>query len=107
MSEDDLAAFRAAPSWPGRVAAAHTITREIRAEARAKLDSRSAAQITIPVLLVIGGESSDPAEASADAVCSALPDARITVLEGQGHVADALAPEMFARHILAFLREQP
>jgi pimeloyl-ACP methyl ester carboxylesterase len=32
LSDADMEAFRAAPSWPGRVAAAHTITREVRAE---------------------------------------------------------------------------
>lgn len=38
MSEEELSAFRAAPSWQGRVAAAHTITRECRAELGARLD---------------------------------------------------------------------
>lgn len=39
MSDEDMAAFKAAPSWPGRVAAAHTITREIRGERTAALMS--------------------------------------------------------------------
>jgi pimeloyl-ACP methyl ester carboxylesterase len=39
-------------------------------------------------------------------VAAALPDARIVVLEGQEHVADVLVPEVFARHLLAFLRDQ-
>jgi pimeloyl-ACP methyl ester carboxylesterase len=104
-SDEDLAAFRAAPSWPGRVAAAHTIAREVRAEAQATLDTDTAARVTVPVLLVVGEESSDPARAYVDAVCSALPDARIEVLEGQGHVADVFAPEMFARRILRFLHD--
>ena len=34
-----------------------------------------------------------------------VPDARIIVLAGQEHVADVLAPELFAQHVLAFLRE--
>jgi hypothetical protein len=33
-----MEAFKAAPSWRGRVAAAHTITREVRAETGARLD---------------------------------------------------------------------
>jgi pimeloyl-ACP methyl ester carboxylesterase len=106
MTEEDLAAFRAAPSWPGRVAAAHTITREIRAETRARLDPQLAARITMPVLLIVGSKSSDPAKAGVEAISSALPDARIMVLEGQEHVADVLTPEMFAQHILAFLRDR-
>ncbi|CAN5648423.1 alpha/beta hydrolase [soil metagenome] len=106
MTEEDLAAFRAAPSWPGRVAAAHTITRDIRAEARTALDAALATKITMPVLLLVGEESSDPAKVSVEAVASALPDARITVLIGQEHIADVLAPEMFAAHFLAFLHDR-
>jgi pimeloyl-ACP methyl ester carboxylesterase len=103
MSEEDLMAFKAAPSWPGRVAAAHTITREIRAEAQARLDPQEAGKITVPVLLLVGEKSSDPSKASVEAVASALPDARILVLEGQEHVADVLAPEIFTEHVFAFL----
>jgi pimeloyl-ACP methyl ester carboxylesterase len=105
MSEDDLAAFRAAPSWPGRVAAAHTITRECRAEAQANLDAQTAAKITVPVLLFVGERSSDPGKAQVEAVAGVLPDARIEVLEGQDHAADVVVPQTFSEHILAFLRE--
>jgi pimeloyl-ACP methyl ester carboxylesterase len=40
-------------------------------------------------------------------VAAALPDARIAVLEGQGHAADIAAPELVAEQLLAFLREGP
>jgi pimeloyl-ACP methyl ester carboxylesterase len=106
MSDEDMAAFKAALSWPGRVAAAHTITREIRAETRAWLDPELAGRITVPVLLLTGENSSDPAKADIEAVAAALPDARIVVIEGQEHVADVLVPEVFAGHVLAFLRDQ-
>jgi pimeloyl-ACP methyl ester carboxylesterase len=103
MSDEDMEAFRAAPSWPGRVAAAHTITRELRGELTAQLDPKLAATITVPVLLVTGEKSADPAKADIEAVAAALPDARIAVLDGQEHVADVLCPELFAAHILPFL----
>ena len=106
MSEEDLAAFRAAPSWPGRVAAAHTITRELRSEGRATLDPQSAAKITMPVLLLVGEQSSDPAKAQVEVVAAALPDARIEVLEGQEHVADVLVPAGFAEQLMAFLLDR-
>jgi pimeloyl-ACP methyl ester carboxylesterase len=106
MSDEDLDAFKAAPSWPGRVAAAHTITREVRAETGARLDPELAGTITVPVLLLTGSDSHDPSKADIEAVAGALPDARIVVLEGQEHVADVLVPEVFAQHALAFLRDQ-
>jgi pimeloyl-ACP methyl ester carboxylesterase len=106
MSDEDMQAFKAAPSWPGRVAAAHTITREVRAETRARLDPEVAGRITVPVLLLTGEHSSDPSKGDIEAVAAALPDVRIVVLEGQEHVADVLVPEVFAEHVLAFLADQ-
>jgi pimeloyl-ACP methyl ester carboxylesterase len=105
MSEEDLSALRSAPSWPGRVAAAPTITRELRAEREAKLDPEQAAKITVPVLLLTGENSSDPSKADIEAVAAALPNARIEVLEDQEHVADILVPKAFSEQVLAFLRE--
>jgi pimeloyl-ACP methyl ester carboxylesterase len=106
MSDEDMQAFKAAPSWPGRVAAADTITREVRAETGARLDPELARRITVPVLLLTGANSSDASKAAIEAVAAALPDARIVVLEGQEHVADVLVPEVFAEQVLAFLRDQ-
>ena len=106
LSDEDMEAFKAAPSWPGRVAAAHTITREVRAETGARLDPELAGRITVPVLLVTGEKSSDPSKADIEAVAGALPDARIVVIAGQEHVADVLVPEVFAGHVLAFLGDQ-
>jgi pimeloyl-ACP methyl ester carboxylesterase len=103
ISDEDMDAFKAAPSWPGRVAAAHTVTREIRGETGARLEVEHAAKISVPVLLLTGEKSSDPSKAGIDDVANALPDARIVVLKGHEHVADVLAPELFAQHLLAFL----
>ena len=103
MSDEDMAAFRAAPSWPGRVAAAHTITREIRGELTARLDPAVALTITVPVLLVTGENSSDPSRPHIETVAKALPNACIAVLDGQEHVADVLDPEFFAARVVPFL----
>jgi pimeloyl-ACP methyl ester carboxylesterase len=105
MSEADLAAFRAAASWPARVAAAHTITRECRAASKARLDSNVAAQLNMPVLLITGADSRDPSRAGAEAVRALLPDARLLVLQGQEHVADVMIPQDFATHLLRFLHD--
>jgi pimeloyl-ACP methyl ester carboxylesterase len=105
LSENELAEIRAQPSWPARVAAAHTIPREERAFASSTFDVEYAAAISVPTLLLVGTES--PAWGpEAQTVATALPDARIVHLEGQGHVADLLAPEVVAEQLLAFLRER-
>jgi pimeloyl-ACP methyl ester carboxylesterase len=82
MSDEDMDALRSAPSWPGRVAAAHTVTREISGETQARLEAAQAAKISVPVLLIIGEESADPAKREVGAVAAALPDARLSVLPG-------------------------
>lgn len=107
VSDADMAALRSAPSWPGRVAAAHTLPREILAETRARLVPEQAVAIGVPVLLVTGSDSTDPAKAEADTIAAALPDARQLVLAGQQHIADILDPETFAKHLLKFLHGRP
>jgi pimeloyl-ACP methyl ester carboxylesterase len=104
ISDQQLDALRAQASWPGRVAAAQRITREIRAIPEATFDPELAAKVTVPTLMLTGEHSHDPAAADIETVAAALPDARSVVLEGQEHVADVLAPELFAEHVVGFLR---
>ena len=103
ISDADMAALRSAPSWPGRVAAAHTVPREILGESLAGLKPEQAAKINMPVLLLTGEESTDPSKTKVDAVAAALPDAQRLVLARQQHIADILDPETFAKHLLGFL----
>jgi len=103
LNGDEIARLRAASSWSNRVAAAHTVPREIRAFASVSFDAAAAARITAPTLVLVGSESPQW-RPEAEAVAAALPNARVAVLEGQGHAADVLAPERVAERLLAFLR---
>jgi pimeloyl-ACP methyl ester carboxylesterase len=105
VPEDDLAALRVQPSWQARVAAAHTITREIRGFFDHPFEPAQARRITVPVLVLTGSETPRSIKDDPEAVAAALPDARIAVLEGQQHIGDVLAPEIFSRAVLTFLRE--
>jgi pimeloyl-ACP methyl ester carboxylesterase len=102
LTEEQLDEVRAQPSWPARVAAAHTAPREIRAFQEITFDRSQAAKITVPTLLLTGSESPDVYHP--EIVRDAMPDARIAVLEGQEHIADLLAPGIVAEQLLAFLR---
>ena len=104
VSEEELAAIRAQLSWQARVAAAPTITREIRAFLGDRFDPARAASIAVPVLILAGADTPVEIKDDPEAVAAALPDARLMVLEGQQHLADVLVPEAFAQHLLAFLR---
>lgn len=105
VSEEELAAIRAQPTWPARVAAAPTITREIRAVVDDLFDPDQAAAVTVPVLVVTGAESPEEVRDDPETVAAALPNARIAVLAGQQHIADVLDPAVFAGHVVGFLRE--
>lgn len=59
----------------------------------------------MPVLLLIGEDSPDDVKADPEVVAAALPDARVRVLPGQGHVAHLSDPAGFAAELLAFLAE--
>ena len=106
MSEEEISGLKAAPTWPARVAAAHTVPRELRAFGAQAFDPARAARIAVPVLLLVGADSPDEIKADPEIVAAALPDARIHVLEGQMHLAHLSDPQTFAGHVLAFLQER-
>jgi pimeloyl-ACP methyl ester carboxylesterase len=105
MSEDEIRRIKEAPSWPARVAAAHTVPREVRAFGQQAFDAGIAARIGVPVLLLVGAETPADIKADPEVVAAALPDARITALQGQMHMAHLTDPSTFAAVLLAFLRE--
>lgn len=92
------------PSWPGRVAAAHTVVRELRAHDSYRLDSARFASLRVPTLLLAGSESLPDEAASTAMLAAALPGARVVTMAGQGHVAMLTGPDLFATEVLAFLR---
>jgi pimeloyl-ACP methyl ester carboxylesterase len=103
MTDEELAAFKAQPSWAARVAAAPTIPRETRAEMAGAFDLGQAAGITVPTLLFTGDGSPDWLRTDTELLAARLPNVHVQVLKGQDHVADVLAPDSFAGHLLAFL----
>lgn len=100
----ELEMLRAAPSWPGRVAAAHTILREIKAmEGLPRFDAERFKALKTPVLLLLGGDSPPLYGDAIEQIHAALPNSKVVVLPGQQHVAMNTAPDLFVREVLAFL----
>lgn len=103
MPEPDIVSLRETARWPAKIAAAHTIAREVESLDTYLFAPEHFAAIRTPVLLLIGGESPPFRRSDAEKLCAALADSRIVVLPGQGHGAIRLAPDLFAREVLAFL----
>jgi pimeloyl-ACP methyl ester carboxylesterase len=100
----ELAMLKTLPSWNGRVAAAHTILRELGA--LKTLDPYDPAQLSalaIPVLLLVGGESDPMYADNVGLLHTMLPTSQVVALPGQQHMAMHTNPELFQQEILAFL----
>lgn len=103
MSETDLDRYRAEPVWPARVAAAHTILREIEAEVTAPAGLEALAAVTVPVLLIVGGASRSPFGIGTQALADRLTDATVVRIEGAAHAAHHTHVPEFVDAVEAFL----
>ena len=95
--------MRSLPAWRARVAAAHTIPRELRAQEAHRFDPERFGSLEVPTLLLVGGESPSAFEKAAEVVSEALPNSSIVVMEGQEHVAIDTATDLFTTEVLRFL----
>jgi pimeloyl-ACP methyl ester carboxylesterase len=103
LAEAEIEMLRSLPSWPGRIAAAHTIPREIRVADGYRFDPGRYAGLTVPTLLLLGGDSPPVFRRATELVHEAVPGSRVVVLPGQQHTAMNTAPELFLREVFAFL----
>ncbi len=103
MPAHEFDLLRASPAWPARVAAAHTLARELLVAEQYHFEARRFAHLTTPTLLLLGGDSPSFFGAAIHALASALPTSQTVVLPGQQHIAIDTAPELFAREVLGFL----
>lgn len=103
MPGDELDAYRQQPAWPGRVARVPTIPRELGFARDYSFDAEGFAEMTVPTLLLLGGDS-PPLFRNADrALQGVLPNLTVRVMPGQRHIAMDLDPDMFTAEVLAFL----
>jgi len=86
--------MRQTPMWPAMEALAHTLMYDITIMGDNSLPTERAASVTVPTLVVDGGESPAWARNAVRALADALPAARRRTLEGQTHgvVPEAIAP---------------
>jgi pimeloyl-ACP methyl ester carboxylesterase len=103
MSEAELAAYRANPVWPARVAAASTILREVEAEATAAASIEALGRVSVPVLLLLGSASRSPFRLGTDALAAALKQPEVAVIDGAAHAAHHTHPAEFVGVVQAFL----
>lgn len=70
-----------------------------REEQKFVFDPTVYGKITIPTLLLVGGESPSRELANAQVVASALTKSRIQILAGQQHAAMYTSPDLFVKEL--------
>lgn len=103
ISDEDIEAIRARPSWEARLALSTVTAREVRAEDAYTFRPERFAGVECPTLLLVGEQSPPGMRATVEAISRALPDCRIEELPGQEHIAHLVAPELLAHKVLDFL----
>ena len=91
------------PPWEARLAYTRTLMRELHAYE--EYDYGDLSRLTTPTLLLVGGESPAAELDHAQELARLLPSGRVSVLEGEGHVAPVTAPGLVAAEITAFAGE--
>ncbi|MFN8496404.1 MAG: alpha/beta hydrolase [Anaerolineae bacterium] len=103
MPTEVVQQMRAAPFWPTSEAVAHTIAYDGRIMGDSIYGSAAPLKkwrtVTIPTLVMDGGNSADWMHHAADAVAAVLPNAQRRTLAGQDHGA---APEVLAPVLVDF-----
>lgn len=103
LPEPEIIRSRADPSWPARIATAPLILREMRAVEGYVFIPERFASLDIPTLLLLGSATAPHLRAATEALGATLPNARVRVLEGQGHLAMDTAPDLFLREVVQLL----
>ena len=103
LGDGAMAAFRADPVWPLRVAAAPTILRELEASNDPVAGLDALAQVRRPVLQVLGSASPPAFASNTRALAGRLPDGRVVVIDGAAHGAHHTHPAAFVAAVEDFL----
>ena len=102
MSEKDISILQNEPVWQARLAAAHTLVREM-ADEDYQFDSARFHKLDVPTLLLVGEKSPPFLQKPTEKLAAALPNSQVVVLPGQGHAAMSTAPDMFVKEVVNFL----
>ena len=102
MPAEEVEYFRSLPVWAGRVAAAHTVVREIDAHDAYRFERERWRDLATPTLLLLGSESPPFLVAATELLHETLPHSTLRLLPGQRHVAMETAPALFSKEVVRF-----
>jgi pimeloyl-ACP methyl ester carboxylesterase len=103
MPEPELSRLRRSASWPVRIAAAHTIPREVMTAYGYQFRAEAFTGVCVPTLFLMGGRSPVYMQEATRMASAALAGSQVVTLRGQGHAAMSTAPDLFLDKVVAFL----
>lgn len=98
-----IAAVRELALWPVVLRGVQALPREGRTVIGYAFEPERFAGLTVPTLLLLGGDSPGWRQEAMYALDNALPNSELRILAGQGHLATHTAPELLAGEIISFL----
>ncbi len=103
LTEPEIELLRSNPdAWQLRLDNAWTIPREWGVQRRYEFEEHRFRNMRAPTLLLVGSESPSRVLRAAHAVARALPDARVSEMAGQEHIAMYTAPDLFVEEVVRF-----
>ncbi len=106
IPQNEINMLKLLPSWPSRVAAAHTIIREESNVDSYVFKPERFSHMKTPTLLLLGGDSPSFYKAAIETLNRSIRNSRIAIMPGQRHAAMETAPELFLHEVIGFLAEK-
>lgn len=101
-TEDELEKAKQTPEWSTRIAAAHTLIREVTALERFDFEPSDYRSLSVPTCLIHGSETAEERLEILDLLEGAIPTCEKYRLDGEGHVAMATGPKVLGSAIMDF-----
>ena len=99
---EELNLLRSLPNWQARVSATPTIPREVFSVKNYVFDRSRFTELKMPILLLLGSESSPFYTAATETLHESLPHSRLAMLPKQRHEAVVTAPELLLHEVLGY-----
>lgn len=105
VSSEEIDIARLKKCWQDIVDTTPALIRELQAAKQYKFDAARFEELTIPILLLSGSESSNVFKETTKKLNRSLSNSRVAFLKGQENEAAKTAPNLFADEVLKFARE--
>ena len=103
MPDHELVEYRELPVWKQRIQLAPTIPRELAIDRSYSFEPEKFADLRLPTLLMLGGDSPPIFQRAVETADEAIPGSRVVLLPGQQHIAMDTNPALFGGEVLDFL----